>query len=278
MNRPTHDPNYRARYMTVQSWHDVTPHLRRIVFHHADLANYPFRCNGAHIKLLLPQAGQDLPDLPEMTARGPVWAEGAVRPIARAYTLRYYDADACTMTVDFVKHADLGGELGPVARFVEHVTAGQTIGVSPPAGPVPMLKTAARYVLVGDATALPAIDAMIDDMDSAAVGDVFLWLTDPADLLPLSLPNGVKLHTFFGDLTQLSTIVENVVAAVKALPAPSADDYVWFAGEAGLVVPLRQHARAVWQMPLPRCYAIPYWRYGENEDDYHQARHEFMHN
>ena len=52
------EPNpKRARLIQVQSWHDLSPHLRRIVFHSPELADYPFTRNGAHIKILLPRAG-----------------------------------------------------------------------------------------------------------------------------------------------------------------------------------------------------------------------------
>lgn len=261
-------------HIEVQSWQDLSPHLRRIVFFSPELADYPFQCKAAHIKLLFPQPGQDKPVLPVLTPRGPVWPEGAQRSFDRAYTLRDYDAGNCTITVDFVRHGDTGGSLGPAARFVEQVAAGQIIAVSPPAGPVPMLKPAARYILVGDATALPAIHAMLEDMDSHAVGDVFLWLPEVADLPALPLPAGVRLHTFFGDLTQVNALV----AAVCVLPAPDAADFVWLAGEAGLVVPLRQQARSIWHIPLARCYAVPYWRLGKNEEAYHQQRHEFIDN
>ena len=188
----------RARHIRVLSHQDLSPNLRRIVFHSPDLADYPFVCNGAHIKLLLPLPGQEVPVLPEATPQGPKWADKSTRPIGRTYTLRGYDRDACTISVDFVLHSDAG----PAADFARNAAAGQTLGVSAPAGPSPMLKPAARYLFAGDLSALPAIGSMIEDMPATAAGDVLLWLPEKADLPALPLPEAVRLHTFFGGMPQ----------------------------------------------------------------------------
>ena len=76
----------RARLIQVQSWHDLSPHLRRIVFHSPELADYPFTRNGAHIKILLPRAGQSKPVLPDITPQGPRWPDKAAAPYKRSYT------------------------------------------------------------------------------------------------------------------------------------------------------------------------------------------------
>ena len=49
----TPDPK-RARLVQVQSLHDISPRLRRVVFHSPELADYPFTCAAAHLKILLP--------------------------------------------------------------------------------------------------------------------------------------------------------------------------------------------------------------------------------
>lgn len=258
----------RPRLLKVQSWQDLSPHLRRIVFHSADLADYPFQCNGAHIKLFLPLPGQDAPQLPLVTAQGPQWADKADKPIARTYTLRSYDAAACTLSVDFVLH----GDNGPASRFALAAAPGMCVGISPPAGPVPMLKAAAHYLLAGDLSALPAIESMLHDMAPAARGDVLLWLPERADLRPLPLPAAVRLHSFFGDAGQHAAFIDTLRQC-----RPSTDDcFVWLAGEASLVADARALARQQWQIPLARCYAVPYWRRGQDEETYHQARHDFM--
>lgn len=265
MNHP--DPR-RIRLIQVQSWQDLSPHLRRIIFHSPELIDYPYRCHGAHIKLFFPLSGQNQPTLPLQTEQGLIWENQADKPIIRSYTLRYYHTHEQTISIDFAKHA----HQGPAALFAQQVSIGQTLAVSAPGGPVPMLKPAAHYIMVGDITALPAISAMLEDMHPDASGHLFLWLPEPADLPSFSLPVRFKLHSFFGDLDQIPA----VITAVCNLPAPTTEHFIWLAGESSLVMPLRQQARDIWQLPLARCYAVPYWRHGENEERYHAQRHAFI--
>ncbi len=258
----------RARHIRVRSRQLLSPHLCRIVFDGDALDDYPFACNGAHLKIWLPLPGQAQPSLPLFTSQGPQWPDPDQRPIARTYTLRHFDPQTHTLSIDFVLH----DEYGPAAHFARTARPGDIIGVSEPADPVPMLKPAQHYLLAGDLSALPAIHAMLEDMAADAHGHVLLHLPDEADL-PATLlpPEGVTLRSFAGADGQTQLIA----AAHRCVPA-NADCFVWLAGEAHLVAALRHLARQQWQIPRTRCYAVPYWHIGQAEETYHQNRHVFM--
>ncbi|WP_373745843.1 siderophore-interacting protein, partial [Neisseria dentiae] len=99
MTNPNNNDPHRIRLIRVQSWHDVGKHLRRIVFNSPELADYPFRCNGAPFKLLLPREGKSAPVLPESFEKGrPRWADPADKPYSRTYTVRAFNRQACTFT------------------------------------------------------------------------------------------------------------------------------------------------------------------------------------
>lgn len=260
----------RPRLIKVQSWHNLSPNLRRIVFHSPELADYPFERNGAHIKIFLPLPGQNEPELPEMTERGPRWPNKAAAPYKRSYTLSAFDRQAHTISIDFVLH----GDNGPASAFAENVQSGQTIGLSPPAGKRGLIEAAPACLLVGDLSALPAITAMLADMPPDTRGRVLLWLPEAADL-PADLPKPV------GMAVQLFTDADpeplaQLVRAAADWQAEDADYRVWFAGEAEMVAALRPIARNTWQLPAERCYAVPFWRRGDSEEAYHQQRHDFM--
>lgn len=268
MNPP--DP-HRPRLIQVAAWHDIGRHLRRIVFHSPELADYPFRCKGAPFKLLLPREGQSAPVLPLRFENGrPHWANPADKPYSRTYTIRGFDARACTFTVDFVLH----GSNGPASAFAENVRAGQTVGINAPRNTRdPMLLPAAEYLLVGDLTAVPAIQSMLEDMDGAACGNVILLLPEAADLpADFACPPKVAATVLTGGSGQYPA----VLAAARAARPQNEDCYVWIAAEAGLTAPLRDLARKEWQIPAARCVAVPYWRMGEAEEHYHRKRHEFV--
>ena len=266
MNHPT--PK-RPRLISVQSWHDLSPNLRRIVFHSPELADYPFECNGAHIKIFLPLPGQNEPVMPEMGERGPRWPDKSTAPYKRSYTLSAYDREACTLSIDFVLH----GDNGPASAFAEQVQPGQTIGVSPPAGKRGLLEAAPCCLLAGDLSALPAITAMLADMAADTRGCVLLWLPEAADLPELAKPEGMEIRLFTdADSDPLGKLVRQA----EGWQPCGGDSRVWFAGEAEMVAALRPIARIKWQLPAARCYAVPFWRRGDNEETYHQQRHDFM--
>lgn len=269
MNEP--HPN-RPRHIRLQSWQDLSPNLRRLVFHSESLADYPYTCNGAHIKLLFPKQPGSLPELPAYTPQGVKWADNADKPYSRAYTLRRFDRAARTLTVDFVLH----GDNGPASAFAGQPRIGHPLGLSVPGGPNPMLKPAAAYLMAGDLTALPAVSAMAEDMPPHARGHILLWLPDPADLPDLPLPEHLHLHPFFGPPGHPDTLAR--LADTFTRLRPPADSRIWIAGEAEMVGRLRHTARIDWQTPLAACYATPYWRRGENEEQYHRKRHDFMDN
>lgn len=267
----TRDDLHRLRLIQVQSWQDIGKHLRRIVFHSPELADYPFRCTGAPFKLLLPHEGQRAPVLPDYFENGrPRWTNPADKPYSRTYTVRAYDAAACTFTVDFVLH----GDNGPASAFACQVEIGQTVAINAPRNTKdPMLVPAAEYLLIGDLTAVPAIQSMLADMDENARGRVILLLPDSADLpADFTCPPHVTHTVFTGGVEQYAA----VTAAARASQPQSEDCYVWIAAEAGLVSALRQLARQEWQLPIERCCAVPYWRLCEAEERFHSKRHEFI--
>lgn len=257
-------------YLTrVQDIIDLSPNLRRLVLHSPELTDYPHQYNGAHIKIFLAPDGQITPQLPQFSGHGFNWTEPDNKPIVRTYTIRNYDAQSCTVSIDFVKH----GDTGPASSFAEHAQAGDILGISSPGGPNPMLKTASRYLFAGDITALPAIESLLTDIAADASGDVVLLLPQAEDLpASLPLPEKMHLHTFFGDLSQIPAVVEHI----SNFAPLNDDDFAWVAGEAALVKPLRELLRTQWQLPPQRHYAVPYWRQGENEESYHEARHRFI--
>lgn len=264
------DPR-RIRLVQVQAWQDLGPHMRRIVFHGAELADYPCRCNGTPFRILLPRNGQKTPALPDSFEGGrPRWRNPEEKPYSRVYTVRDYDAHACTLTVDFVLH----GDNGPASAFAHHVAVGQTVGITAPKSSAAMVEAAAHYLLVGDLTALPAIAAILESLaDCTATGDVLLLLPDAADLpADVVLPAGFKLQLFAGGLEAHQAVL---AAAAQCRP-PHADCCAWFAAEATLIADLRRLTRTDWQLPAARCHAVPYWRNGESEETYHVHRHAFV--
>lgn len=266
MSQPV--PVNRPRLLTVKHVHDVSPNLRRVCLTSPELADYPFSCGGAHVKIMLPRSGQSEIVLPTPTPQGPRWLDPAQKPVIRTFTIRAFRREALELDIDFALH----GEAGPASRFALHARPGDRLAISGPGGPDPMLQPAGHYYMAGDLTSLPAISAMAEVMPSDACGHVVLLVPHQDDVQDLSLPEGVSLRWFLGTPDQIAPLV----AYFTALPMVAEQSYFWFGGEEGLVVPLRRHVRRTLDVDRQRVYAVPYWRSGKDEDAYHQDRHTVM--
>lgn len=261
------------RLIQVKRIHDLSPHLRCITFHGDTLHDYPAAGrHAAHIKLFLARPGQRAPTLPQWGERGPVWPEGKDKPLVRTYTVFAFRPDAAELDIVFALHDNDG----PASHFARHAREGDCVGVSQPGGPHPMLPAAAAYYLAGDPSSLPAIAALLAALPDDAQGHAVIRVDAETDRLALKKPQGITLRWIIGD----TGVTHEVIEHFQHLPhhPMAAEAFYWLAGEDGLVVPLRRHVRRERQAERNQLYAIPYWRDGLNEEDYHQKRHRVMDN
>lgn len=261
------------RLIHVKRIQDLSPHLRCITFHSATLHDYPAVDRpAAHIKLFLARSGQDAPTLPTLGERGPVWPEGQARPIVRTYTIYAFRPELAELDIVFALH-DHGG---PAADFARSAKPGDGVGITQPGGPHPMLPTSDSYYLAGDPSSLPAIAALLASLPQTAQGHAVIRVDTDDDRLQLQKPAGVAVHWIVGPTAETETLLRQF----QALPRPAADAraFYWLAGEDGIVVPLRRYVRRELKADRNQLYAVPYWREGLNEEDYHQKRHDVMDN
>lgn len=247
---------------------DITPELRRITFSSPALHDYPAQCPAAHLKIFLAHQGQDKPDLPTLTEKGPVWTEGKIKPIVRSYTARYIRPELGEIDIEFILH----GDEGPASQFAQRAKIGQYIGITYPGGPC-LLSRYRHYYLVGDNTALPAIASLLETMPEQSAGHVFILLNEESGKLELTKPENVQIHWFIGE-SEFQT--ERLIAEFKKHTLPKDDVYFWLAGENNLVVKLRNYLRKECDYSKEYLYAVPYWRKGSNEEQYHRQRHVVM--
>lgn len=257
----------RPRRVSVVEKQVLTPQLLRLVLE-GDLADYPQPQPAAHFKLLLPRAGQDIPQLPDLGSGTARWAENQVKPWLRAYTVRAFDRERQQLTVDLVVHS-----AGPATEWARQAVPGSQLAISPPGGPSPMLPAAACYWLAGDLSAVPAIGALLENLPADARGEVWLLTDEDVRSLLQQRPQGVEVHWVryqAGGQPQL-------IKALQARGWPAQEDMtVWVAGEHHEVVALRDWLRLDCGLPKARLYAVPYWKKDADEETYHQQRHDVM--
>ena len=263
------------RLTQVLRTYDVSPAIRRVVLGGEALREFPADRNGAHIKVFLPLAGQAQPVLPKLGPKGPVWPPQHVRPITRTYSVRHYCAAKNELAVDFVLH----GDDSPAAGWANSAKPGDFLGIAGPGGPNPLLAPAVHHVLVGDLTALPAIAALLELLDENAHALVFLWVPEDKEAahkaMTLHHPSGVKIVWLSSAQNQCTSCV--LQAVQQQVPkAWQGDLSAFIAGENSLVLNVRQFLCDEFNLNKSLMYATPYWRYGQDEETYHQERHRIM--
>lgn len=103
------------------------------------------------------------------------------------------------LVVDFVLHLTPGSS-GPASRWAAAAEVGDTVGIIAPRrghyfGGIEFHPgRARRLLLAGDETAVPAISAILEQLDRDAVGAAYLEIPSGADRLPINAPPGIGVR------------------------------------------------------------------------------------
>ncbi|WP_261646909.1 siderophore-interacting protein [Curtobacterium sp. C2H10] len=294
---------YRVFSVRVAAVTSLTPHFVRVTLTGDDLAEFSSVGLDQRIKIVLPIPGHGFTDLPDGEDWYGAWRAlpDAVRNPLRTYTVRSFRPDARELDIDFVAH----GDTGPASRWVSECRVGdelRIVGPAVPSSPAELPTGAAefdpgaanRILLAGDETAAPAICAILEALDVATVGHVFIEVPTDADRLPVSAPAGVEVRWIARNGAshgvRMTDQVHAWASTVAAGPAcgdageladidvdeqvlwdiPAGDEprpvYAWIAGEAGCVKELRRHLVRGVGLDRKQVAFMGYWRHGKAEN------------
>ncbi len=151
---------------TVRSFTDVSPALVRIVLHIQGLAAEPLWV------------------APNVAIR--FYLDDRFEASTRVYTVRSADLAASTIEVDVVRH----GARSPMMQWLQSLAVGDTVEFGGPRPHFPIPETADRSVAIfADATAIPALYAILQQADTALTGQGWIATDDEAAFAELpSLP------------------------------------------------------------------------------------------
>lgn len=187
-------------------------------------------------------------------------------PLVRPFTLLDLDVITGEFDVDFVLH-DQGGV---AADWVMRARSGDTLRMFGPRGGGMLANGAQRLVLVGDATAVPAISALVKAARPEACIDVLLKVPCHGDVLPLSSRAALNTQWLVSD----SNDPRQLLTAVRALPVETSEvDFWWVACEKYSAVDIDLHLREARGVDTNCVKVIPYWKAGSSEELFRDERH-----
>jgi len=233
---------FSARHVQLLAREYISPNFIRLTLGGPDMAGFKSLGFDDHVKLILPQAGQQKPNLPYLVDEKPQVDEP--RPIMRDYTPLNYDERLNTIELDFALHTGNGAAM----QWAKTAPIGQWAGLAGPRGSWVIAPGLDWYVLLGDETALPAIERCLQERPFDAPMMVRIACADPRDQRAWALDEQVDMR-----------YVPTLDGVLDTLSLGAGTGFIWGAGEHNQMAALRTallgqglHAR---QMHLSA-----YWR------------------
>ncbi|MFG1991012.1 siderophore-interacting protein [Actinoplanes sp. NPDC048988] len=248
-------------------WHDLTPRLlevvrvqrltpgmARVTLGGEELDGFKYGAPDDHVKVFFPAPGAELPVMPTLGEEGlEPPPPGSPLPIYRDYTIRYLRPEKRELDIDFVLH-----QHGPGGSWAATAQPGQRVGILGPRGSNLVPYTFDWYLLGADETALPALAAWLEQLPAGATVLAFAEVAGEAERHELD-----HVRWLFRDRG------ETLAAAIERLTLPEGDGYVWIAGEATGLKPIRRELRG---RGLNRKWMEidGYWKRGVENLDHHE--------
>ena len=239
----------KARLTQVAEVIDLSPHLRRVVVAGESLADFPVGQEGAHVKVILPEEGESMPNL-DLTEQE--------RPVMRSYTIRSFDAEHKRLAMDFV----VNRHEGPATGWALNAKEGDYVGIAGP-GPIKLTNfEAASYLMVGDITSINAINGYVPRVNEDARIQVVITVPTRDDAIALDIADMHSVHWLVEDEMDIS--LEQMIRDVAAdIPA---ETEVFMGLEASQIRALRPVLQD--ELGIDRCsiHAVGYWKEGVDAD------------
>lgn len=261
----------RLRTATVHAVTDLTAHVRRVTIAGAELADFEAAGPADHVKLFLADPDSGLVHLPD--GEGGTVPEGG-RPVRRDMTPREFRASGpsgfAEIDLDVVVHEQADTMPGPLAVWIENVVPGAMVSFIGPRGSKLVPEGYARAVLLADETALPSVARWLELLDPEVDVTVYAEVQGPGEESYLDgIRPGAAIHWLSrGEAAPGTSTV--LADAVTSLGEIDEDTFVWAAGEAGSLVPVRRRLRRELGLPAAQVEVQGYWRRGVGDFDHHE--------
>ncbi|MDK1491398.1 DUF2218 domain-containing protein [Sinorhizobium sp. 7-81] len=239
--------------VTVVSAHDVTPHMRRVIFSCADVT--PFVGGDMHVRLLVPPKGKP-PVWPGFREDGRIaWPEGENELVVRVYTIRAVDHDRGELWVDFLQHPAPGVST-PGADFARDAQPGDVAALlGPGAGSLPAERS---ILLIGDESALPAIARIAAEVPAETRMRAIIEVEDKAEEQPLPTAGVLDVRWLHRGSYPEGAADILVSEAKTAIETVNDEAFVWAACERGDIRAIRTFLKAR-QHDRKKMYVAWYW-------------------
>jgi NADPH-dependent ferric siderophore reductase len=253
-----------VRRATVSAVRHVVPSIVRVTLAGRELDGFAALGPADHVKVFLPDpatGGLTVPELGEDGMRRPADA-GTI--ISRDYTplgVHIGPDGGTTLDLDFVLH----GDEGPASAWAARAEVGGELGIGGPRGSRLVPAGLGRLLVIADETALPATRRWLGLVPSNVAVTAVLDVADESVATYFEGGDaGVDAEWLFredgpGQLEE----------SLRSLGRIDPDTFVFMAGEATTLAPLRRYLRRELGLPAEQVSASGYWKRGIVNLDHH---------
>jgi NADPH-dependent ferric siderophore reductase len=225
VQRVRHELKWRElQVLRVQA---LSPHFRAITLGGEALRGFVSASFDDHLKFML---------------------EAGPEPVRRDYTPRHFDAARNELTIEFALHG-----VGPAAQWAAQAAPGQAAVIGGPRGSFVIDPDHDWHLLVGDATAMPAVARRLEELPAHSRAIV---------VLQVAVEDQRRFTSAATFSVQWVAEPAGLLAAVRAVALPAGEGYAWCAGEAGAVAEVRRILVEEKGHPRHAIRAAAYWKLG----------------
>jgi NADPH-dependent ferric siderophore reductase len=254
VERVRHPLKFRTlRVLRTQS---LAPNFLSVVFTGDDLDDFVSASFDDHIKLFFPEPGQDQAALANS-------AVGSTPSgIRRDFTPRRFDRANRELEIQFALHGT-----GPASEWTSRAKKGDMLGIGGPRGSRVIPVDFDWFLMVGDATAFPAMGRRLDELPAGKNITVIAAANGPDERIELAGENangsnGAGNPNFRIIWVDLQTDPKALEHAVAEFNVPAGEGYVWAAGEAAAMRAIHADLAGSRGVPKARIRAAAYWKKG----------------
>lgn len=253
--------NTAHKVLKLKSKEFITPHFIRITLS-GDVFDFRNTTIGDNNKIFIPPKGINKVYLPELNIKNHTWIHPPenVVPYIRTYTHRAIDLEKGELVIDFVHH----GENGPASFWALNATTGDELGVAMHTEPKELYPRQAEwFLLVGDATAIPVLSAVLESLPNNAKGVCIIEVPTKNDEQILKTNALIDFVWLYNKSPENGS---DLFQKVKEVAIPNVTKFGYVACEFSSVKAIRTYLRKELGWHSGELNAYSYWKSGVAED------------
>ena len=224
----------------------LSPAMRRITLTGTELQGFEVNDPASYMKLIFPEPGQTEPTRP--------LPDGPRATSMRTYTPLAVRPEAQEVDVDFVLHGE-----GPASTWAAQAQVGQVLFLMGPGPGYKLDLQAQEQFLIGDDSALPAVETILACLPATSRVRVLMEVADAAEERALHSPAQLDVQWVVreGDHRHAGLALET---ALRRAGPPSAHACIYLACEAGAMRRIRQLLTGELGVARSQIVGRGYWK------------------